>query len=50
MTLTAYFFVLFVSLAVLFGLTVGVAAAMGWWIEFRAEERTSECQLGKGAE
>lgn len=37
MSLAAYFVILFVVLAVLFCLTVAVAAMRGWWIEFAGE-------------
>jgi hypothetical protein len=48
MSLTAYFAILFVSLAVVFSLTVVVAALTGWWVEFAEEDRAAECQMGKG--
>jgi hypothetical protein len=38
MSLAAYFAILFVSLVVLFCLTVAVAALTGWWIEFAGED------------
>jgi hypothetical protein len=50
MTLVGYFVILFVVLAVVFGLTVAVAALTGWWIEFAGEDRSGECQMGKGGE
>jgi hypothetical protein len=50
MTLVGYFVILFVVLAVVFCLTVAVAALSGWWIEFAEEDRTRECQMGKGGE
>jgi hypothetical protein len=49
-TLVGYFVILFVVLAVVFGLTVAVAALTGWWIEFAGEDRAGECQMGKGGE
>jgi hypothetical protein len=49
MTLVGSFVILFVVLAVVFGLTVAVAALTGWWIEFAGED-AGECQMGKGGE
>jgi Spy/CpxP family protein refolding chaperone len=50
MSLTAFFALLLVGLAVVFGLTVAVAALTGWWVEFAEEDRAGECQMGKGGE
>lgn len=50
MSLAAYFGILLISLAVLFSLTVAVAALAGWWVEFAGEDRAGECQMGKGGE
>ena len=38
MTIVAYFVILFVVLAVVFGMTVAVAAMRGWWIEFAGDQ------------
>jgi hypothetical protein len=47
MSFAAYFAILFVSIAVVFSLTVVVAALTGWWVEFAEEDRARECQMGK---
>jgi hypothetical protein len=50
MSLTAYFAILFVSLAVVFSLTVVVAALTGWWVEFAEEDRAASARWGRAGD
>jgi hypothetical protein len=50
MSLTAYFAILFVSLAVVFSLTVVVAALTGWWVEFVRKIAPASARWGRAGD